>query len=208
MSVNSDPEAGATPPAPEATSRLPFGTVLGVDVGRRNLLAFAPADAGGSIERGHRVADPALEEEYTRLCERHQGDPDGVRDDDRADRLVARLDAAVADALRYADSFEGVVLVLEDLSYPDRSLADCVSSGAEPPCWLFPAVTARLVDRARRVGVPVVLVDPELSTKQCHRCQDLLVVRSETVTCTTAGCPVDEVDRDLSAAATLATRLF
>lgn len=52
----------------------------------------------------------------------------------------------------------------------------------------------------------VAVADEKYTTRQCHECDQLAAVGSETITCTTGWCLVETVGRDQSAAATLAKR--
>lgn len=200
-----------TPKASESAVRSPVtrmqtGTVVGVDVGLRALLALAPHDTDPAVTRGFRVDGGSVLDDYTRICDRYESD--GVVPSGRADRLRSRLDAAVTAAMDYVESFETPVLVVEDVSYPRQSLAESAASGVGAPAWAMPAVAGRLVERARAGGIPVALTDAYHTTKNCHVCGQPASIGTERMTCSIPECPAGSVDRDLSAAATIARRLL
>lgn len=190
-------------PAPADTGFV-TGTPVGVDVGRRNLLVLAPATDDPRVEEARIVDGDRLEERYAMLQQR--GAAGGHVDAVLADRLLAGADDAAREALSYVETFEAPVMVLEDLGYPDRSLDACVAESAAPECWLYPALHQRLADQARRASIPVLTTSPKYTTRQCHVCDQFARVGTEVLTCPTDDCPVDDVCRDRSAAATIAKR--
>lgn len=185
---------------------FPAGTPIGVDIGLRNLLALAPADAAPDVAEG-RVIDAGgrIEAAYTAL----QGCPD--RAHPRREVLTGRLRRAVTDileaAVAYAASFDAPVLAVEELGYPGRSLADCIEGEQPVECWLYPVLQHGLTAAAVDAGIPVVSVSAKHTTQQCHQCLDFARVSGKTIQCTTSECPVGEVCRDLSAAVTIAGRV-
>lgn len=194
----------ATPAAVDTGTRGTRGTAIGVDVGRRHVLTLAPADAGPHVEEARVVEEPRLAALGRRdgRDEYHAGA--GVTS--RQARLEALLADVVERAVAYARSFDTPLLVLEDLEYPECDLAACLAGDADPECWLFPRLQARLTDRAVADGVPVAVVSETYTTKQCHVCDQFARVGDETIECTTDGCPVDDVCRDRSAAVSIAKR--
>ena len=193
-------------PMRNTDTRLSFGVPIGVDVGRRNLLTLAPGTAGPEIDEALSIGTRWIEEHYAELRER-QDRGWGV-DETIAGQLDDVLTASAMQAIAYALSFdEPPILVLEDLSYDERSLDDCVTSGAGADCWLLAGIQQRLRELGREQDIPIAVTTEENTTKECHVCGDPSKIRDETLKCTTEGCPVDVVDRDRSAAVTIAKRL-
>lgn len=206
MSSTTPPQAGVEPTV-DVDSRFLSGTPVGVDVGRRNLLVLAPAPATADVAEGRVVHDARIEHCYTLLGRR----PDGVTSwfgAILADHIQRLLDDVVQEAIAYVQSFDMPILVLEDLGYPQRSLEDCITDDAEPECWLYPTVHERLIEAAHAAGIPVMETSKKYTTRQCHVCGQLARVDDRTISCTTTDCPVDEVCRDRSAAATVANRVL
>jgi len=204
MSSTTPPQA-AVRPAVSGDSPLRAGTPVGVDVGLRNLLAVAPASASADISEGAVFDDDRIEEYYTTL--EHVPDPSGHTATILAHKLHRVLNDVAQDVVAYTESFDVPLLVLEDLGYPDRSLSDCIESGAAVECWLYPAVQRAVIEAAADAGIPVVAANEKHSTQQCHGCLDFARVGDETIQCTTEDCPVETVCRDLSAAVTVAQRI-
>ena len=193
-------------PMRDTDTRLSFGIAIGVDVGRRNLLTLAPGTAAPEIDEALSIGTRGIEEHYAELRDRH--DRGWGVDEVLAGQLDDVLTASAMRAIAFALSFdEPPVLVLEDLSYDERSLDDCVTSGAGADCWLLSGIQQRLRGLAREQDIPVAVTTEENTTKECHVCGDPSKIRDETLKCTTEGCPVDVVDRDRSAAVTIAKRL-
>lgn len=203
--------SSSTPPQPEvrpavsSDSPLRAGTPVGVDIGLRNLLAAAPASASADVSEGVVFDDDRIEEYYTTL--EYVPDTTGHTATILADKLHRVLNDVAQDVVAYTASFDVPLLVLEDLSYDDRSLSDCIESGAAVECWLYPAMQRAIIEAAAEAGIPVVSVTEKHSTQQCHGCLDFARVGDETIQCTTEDCPVGTVCRDLSAAVTVAQRV-
>jgi putative transposase len=182
------------------------GTPIGVDAGLHHPLALDPADTNADLNETRAFAAPELQPAYEQLQAQHDA-RDAVATDNRMEQLRECVDGLARGALDYVRSFDLPVLVVEDLSYHDRELGECVVEGAYLECWLYPTLLGELTERATAAGITVVQTDADYSTQQCHACADLAVVEDETIRCTTPECPVGEVCRDRSAAVTLARRV-
>jgi hypothetical protein len=191
------------------STRFQFGTPIGVDVGRRQLIAAAPATVGADLDGAITIGNRKVEGHYATLQERHEGSALADVDDDvLAAQLDAVLTATAHEALAYAQSFDSPpMLALEDLDYAERSLAECVTEGRGPDCWLFPGLQERLIEAARAAGIPIAFVSKKYTTKECHVCGMHSKVRDQRLSCTNERCPVETACRDCSAAATIAKRL-
>lgn len=186
-------------------TRFLFGVPVGVDVGRRNLLTLAPATAGPEVDDALALGNRGIEGHYSELRERYERGR-GV-DETLADQLDAVLTATAHEALSYVETFDApVVLVLEDIGYTERSLAECVREQLGVDCWSLPSIQQRLVEVATEANVPVATTTERYTTKECHICGMHSKVRDETIRCTNDSCPVGSVNRDRSAAVSIAKR--
>ena len=137
MSTTPDVESQAMH---DHSTRFQFGTPIGVDFGRRQLIAAAPATVGIDLDAAITIGNRKVEGHYATLQERHEG---GALTDVDDDVLAAQLDAvlttAANEALAYAQSFDSPpMLALEDLDYAERSLAECVTEGRGPRLLAVP----------------------------------------------------------------------
>jgi len=187
-------------------------TPVGVDVGTRQLVAVATA--GATVDEAIVVdGDPArdLYAEFTeathRLQEGRTGDSLGAVVW-RYWRHFRELFRGAAEAvLEVARAHPAPMVVLEDLSIRRRPLVACRCGNVRAATWLPAAVQAVVADRVVDASVPVTYVSPKYTTQQCHRCGLLTRDEGATIVCTTPDCPVDEVDRDRSAAVSIAKRI-
>jgi len=208
-SIQADTAGGESPDRGEMTA-------VGVDVGVRHLYAAAPGTAGDEIEDATVLGGDHIRRRLDTLAEA-TGALQATRfDTTEAEaqvfaavwgQLYGQLHSAAARVLEYVQEHPAPVVVLEDLPYTgftlwERRLAD------KPGVWLLPTLQDVLSFRAATAGVPVVFVDPEYTTQQCHLCGKLAHMENETIQCTTADCPVGEVCRDKSAAVSIARRAF
>lgn len=222
--MSSTPSSSSTgSPVIKPNTLIASGTPIGVDVGKRNLLTLAPVAAGASLEESRVITGPDVDDLYDDLCRRqkeavelealvsedHQLDQGVLHPTTEAavDGLHSMIEKAIENALSYAESFEMPVLVHERLSYHERTLAECVASGSEVDVWLYPTIQRSLVEQAQRRGIPAVFTSNKYTTRACHVCDQFARVERKTITCTTEDCPVDEVCRDRSAAASIARRV-
>ena len=197
-----------TDTAPNHTSqaRLRSGISIGVDVGQRHLLTAAPATEDPEVNEALVLDSKGATMRYEAIQHRYHTqsrDTDGLH----VAALEGILTTAAQQVLSYAQSFDAPpILVLEDLTYPDRTLEECVRKGMEAACWLLPTIQQRLVDLSRSESVPIATVSAKHSTQECHACGELAWPRKKIVQCTTEACSAGRVCRDRSAAATLAKR--
>lgn len=189
------------------------GTPVGVDIGVKNLIAAATAGS-----------DPAsalvIEGEHIR--DRHELLAQGMRalqwvDFDTTDgeaqlfaafwqQVRAQIYEAAVRVVRYARQFVAPTVVLEDLSFCESSLWER-RTAPEVSVWLLPTIQHAIAEKARGAGLPVAYVDPEGTTRECHRCGAATVIDQDFVKCAAEGCPAGEVQRDRSAAVTIAERV-
>jgi putative transposase len=190
-------------------------TVVGVDLGVRNLLVAAPAIDDPRVEVAYAVDGDEVRQLYHTLQRERRQLRDLPSDtSEREARLVDRyrdqlatcVAGAVDGLLAYLDVLDAGVVALEDVSYPGQSLTACRTDDVDAGTWVLPTMESAIASAARSEGYRVELVSPEFTTKQCHVCGQLGRVDHDELTCTTPGCPVDEVDRDRSAAVSVAKR--
>jgi transposase len=209
MSSTPTPPSASTP-----ASAKRGGTPVGVDVGERELAAVAAADVppeaalvidGGPVREsyGHLVAT-------IRALQAPPGDAPGETAAFAAyyHRIRGQLHDAAARVVQYARDRPAPVLVLEDLAYPQRPLWE-FRDGDHFGTWLLPAFQAVLRERAVDARLPVVGIEPQETTLACHRCGELGEADARgdrRLRCSEPDCPVDAVDRDRSAAVTIARR--
>ncbi|WP_136690051.1 zinc ribbon domain-containing protein [Halorhabdus amylolytica] len=190
-------------------------TIVGVDLGLRQLFTAAPADATPDVASAVSVdGEPAraLFADLREATRRRQATTDDAKSDAvRLDRhyralLVDHVDDAIATLLGYLAAHDADVVALEALGQEWVSLTDARTQGKDLDAWLFPVVQDRLETALGDAGYHPVYVDPTHTTNACHECELLAHVEDETITCTTPDCPVETVDRDRSAAVSIARR--
>lgn len=189
-------------------------TPVGVDVGSHRHLFAAATVADGLV--GGITADAdylaRLYAEFQSATHRLGTAPPS--DPDNLGTLVARywplirdaLEAATDDVLAYAREHPAPVLVLEDLRAEPRPLVEIAYGEMRLASWCPAVAQAVLVDRAVEAGLPVATVDPEGTTQECHACGAVGDLEDGALVCRASDCPVDAVDRDRSAAVSIAKR--
>lgn len=187
-------------------------TPIGVDVGTRQLVTVASTDAeltDAVVVDGDRVRDlyakfTAATHRLTRRDEHVESLGDVVW---RYWRRFRREFRAAADAVvEYARRWPAPVVVLEDLPTERQPLVACRHGNVRCARWVPPVVQAIVAERVVDAGLPVTYVDPTDTSRACHRCGTRGVLAAHTLVCEAPGCPVDTVDRDRSAAVTIAQR--
>ena len=186
-------------------------TPVGVDVGTRQLVAVATAD--GTVDEAIVVDGDPARELYAEFTEATHQLQEGRTGDTLGDvvwrywRWFRELFRGAAEAvLEVASAHPAPVVVLEDLPGRRRPLVACRCGNLRAPTWFPAAVQAVVADRVVDAGVPVTYVDPEHTSKQCHRCDRFARDEGATIVCQMPECSVDEVDRDRSAAVSIAKR--
>jgi hypothetical protein len=202
------PPAEPLTPHDSAESRTP----IGVDLGEKTLVAALPAGRG--LDEALVVDGEGIQGQYHALAEVLTTVRDaGFATDGGEAQLVAGfwskmrqqvLDAA-ARTVSYARQYTDPVLAIEALGYGPTPLWEHELAG-DCGTWLLPVVQEAIITQAADAGVDVVTVDPEYSSQACHRCGAHGDLGRATLLCTADECPVERVDRDISAAKTLATR--
>lgn len=201
------------PTAPGSLDRIADRTVVGVDLGEKTLVAAVPAD--GAVDEALVVDGEGIQGQYQSLAEGLSTVREtGFATDVGEAQLVAGfwqemrqqvLDAAVR-TVGYATQFADPVLAIEELGYGPTPLWEHELAG-DCGTWLLPVVRDAIVAQAAEAGIAVVAVDPQYSSQACHRCGTHGDLGRATLLCTATECPVERVDRDVSAAKTLATRV-
>jgi len=190
-------------------------TRIGVDLGEKNLLAAAPADAGPDIEEALVInsgVESALYDEVVAITRRLQTMEADTRLQEAAvfehhlQVFNRRFAEAIAELWEFLDQFGSVVLVLEDLPAEYRPLITCRHGEVDAGTWLLPAFQRRLATASVQAGYPITYVDPDYTTKECHICGVHGERSSAELLCVNDGCPVNSICRDRSAAATIAQR--
>lgn len=189
-------------------------TPVGVDVGSRQLVTVATAS--DDVDEAITVSGVYAECVYSEFCSATQRLDTAPEFDDTAlgevvarywDLFRATFEHAADEAISYARQHPAPVLVLEDLKQKPRPLRDCAHGNLRFGSWCPAVVQEVLADRALDAGVPVIFVPPEYTSQECHRCGEIGELENKTLTCTVPGCPVDDVDRDRSAAVSIAKRV-
>jgi transposase len=187
-------------------------TPVGVDVGTKQLVAVATASATVDEaivvdgERARRV-HAAFTEATHRLQERAVAETLGDVVWRHWRRLRREFQAAAEAVLAVAQRHARPVVVLEDLPQRRQPLVACRHGNLRAPTWIPPAVQAIVADHVVDAGVPVTYVSPEFTSQNCHQCRQPGKLSDNTVRCTTDDCPVERVDRDRSAAVSIAKRV-
>ena len=203
---------GSSSPPTDRSHRYSEETLIGVDVGVRNLVAAAPADGDVTsafvVDGGHLRKRYELLAETTRALE---GAPFDTTDGQI--QLFAAIwyqirpqvyDAAVR-VVRYARQFTAPTIVLEDLGSRGAPLWERRTT-THLDTWLLPALQHAVRVKADYEDVAVTTVDPRRTTRQCHTCGEVGSVDGCTLSCTTPDCPTNTAPRDASAALSIARR--
>ena len=214
-------DPGRSQPA-TAGSRPTAGTAIGLDVGEVTPATLAPATTQPDPTHFRRIEydREATLARFERLRVRHDGSADDATEprlpsasatttpatSEEANALRGTVREVARRAIRYVQSFHAPVVVVESLGWPRRPLGWHTIRDLPFRAWLLPAIQTAVIDRARAVGVPVVAGGGH-STVQCHRCSQRCRMRDRLVRCGTENCPVEGVDRDVSAAVTLSRRI-
>lgn len=186
-------------------------TPLGVDVGVKNLVTVASADAG--LDDALTRDGSAIRRELDTLADSTQALWHAPGDSNTAEvqllaarwhRIRAILYDVAEDVVEYARQYVAPVLVLEDLE-PDREPL-WEHRTRNVGMWLMPTIQAVLTDRATDAGVPVTHVDPTFTSQECHRCGEIGELENDTIRCLSTECPVETVCRDRSAAVSIGQR--
>jgi len=187
--------------------------MVGVDIGQRNLAIAAPASAGPDVDEALVVDGGDVQGSLAALAGSTRSLQSAPFDTDREQtRIVATVWSELRTQLRdaadqvvaYAQRFETPALAVENVPR-GHTLWEHRTSG-DWGMWVLTAVVEVLTVAADGAGLPVMPVEPEYTTQQCHGCGALAEMRDETIRCTTPGCPVGSVCRDRSAAVTIARR--
>jgi len=188
-------------------------TPIGVDLGEKTLVAALPA--GGALDEALVVDGEDVQGQYQALAEglttvRETGFATGVGETQLIAGFWWEIQQQVRDAAArtvvYAEQHSDPVLAIEALGHDPTPLWEHELAG-DCGTWLLPVVQEAIVTQAAAVGIDVVTVDPQYSSQACHRCGTHGDLGRATLLCTNDDCPVERVDRDVSAAATLASRV-
>jgi putative transposase len=187
-------------------------TFIGVDVGEKTLVAATPAN--GDLEAALLVDGGTIQRQYATLADVCDALDAAAFETDRGrSQILAALwrqirpeiVAAAERTIAYAETFHKLRLVLEDLGHASPPLwRDDV--GSDCGTWLLPLLQEAIIGRAQEVGIGAITVDTTYSSQACHECGTHGDLGRATLLCTNDDCPVERVDRDASAAATLAQR--
>ncbi|ELY96697.1 IS1341-type transposase (ISH12) [Natrialba chahannaoensis JCM 10990] len=188
-------------------------TPVGVDIGVKNLVAAAPADA--APESALVIEGDHVRKRHETLVEAMQALQGAKFDTTNGQtQLFAALwhqirpqvyDAAVR-VVRYAQEFPAPTITLEDLSFCEATLWEHRTVD-DIGTWLLPALQHAVAVKAQAAGIPVTYVNPKYTTQQCHVCGELGRLKNDTLECTTENCSVGTVCRDRSAAVSIAQRV-
>jgi hypothetical protein len=183
-----------------------------VDVGVKHLAVTALPDhphAGVAVD-----TEKYVRQLYTEFCQATHRlavapEFDETSISDLVSRYWPRFETAFVHAadevIANAHKHDVEILVLEDLTEP-KPLRACANCGLRLSTWCPPVVQQVIANRASAAGLSVTYVDPANSSQECHRCGRIGDLGGDTLRCINEDCPIDEVCRDKSAAATLAQR--
>jgi transposase len=202
---------------PPTTGIPETATAVGVDLGVKRLVVAATADAGPDVTDALVVGGGVERDLYDGL-----GDTLTQLDSHRVDTTEAEQQAieqyrgllqqrfalAAQSVVEYADRHDADVVALENIDYEGGTLAECARGRTKAGEWVLPTFRDRLEATLAAEGFHAERVDHTYSTQQCHICGELADVSRATITCKTPSCPVDDICRDRSAAATLAKRAY
>lgn len=202
--------------APALIGAMDGPTPVGVDIGstRHLFVATTPRDGPGNALTVEASYVAALFAEFQSATHRLGAAP--AYDDDCLGDLVARywprirtaLERAAENVVEYAAAHPSAVLVVEDLPQRPRTLVDAANGGVRLASWIPPVARAVIVDVAAEAGLPIASVDPHETSRKCHVCGERGELLRDVLACSAPNCPVDEVCRDRSAAATIAKRVM
>jgi IS605 OrfB family transposase len=190
-------------------------TPVGVDVGEKTLVAAGTP--GMAVEDVRTVDGAPLRRAFRRFAAMQRAFAFAHWETGPAETMltaavwVHRLKPEIYDAahqaVAFARQFTAPVVVLEALEQPMRPLWAYRRGQRDFGDWLLPVLQQALVEVATDAGVPVAWVDPRGTSRECHRCGQAGELENETLDCRNLECPVTVVDRDRSAAVSIARRL-
>jgi len=191
-------------------------SVVGVDLGVKQLLVAAPADAGAEVSNALAVGGGVERDLYDSLGDTlnrldelpaDTGEVTATTVEEYRSLLRQRFALAAYSAVEYADRHDADVIALENIEYEDGTLLECAQGATKAGEWVLPAFRDRLEATLRAEGHRVERVDAAYTTQRCHICGQVGDVSRATISCTNAGCVVDAVCRDRSAAVSIANRV-
>ena len=159
----------ATCDVAEAPPIVP-GDVLGVDLGIANIAA----DSDGTLYSGahvdavrakHRTLRGRLQRAGTRSAKRHLQRPSG-----RERRFATDVNHVISKQLVERAEGTGRAIALENLKGIRNRTTVRRSQRARHHSWAFFQLRTFVEYKAQARGVPVVLVDPRNSSRECSRC--------------------------------------
>ncbi|ELY81548.1 transposase, IS605 OrfB family protein [Natrinema pallidum DSM 3751] len=189
-------------------------TRIGFDIGESKLLTGCACQNDTPtqpyIYDGGR-ARHLRKEMYTTLKRLQERDVEQWRVDERFEHyqnaLTDIVEKASREAVKYAESFEDPVIVLEDLSYIRENLDYGTYMNRRLHSWAFARLTDRIEDKALDAGIPVEFVNPRYTSQTCHECGHIGSRGSQAeFKCTNSECWVTEYQADINAAANIAGR--
>ena len=187
-------------------------TYVGIDVGEKTLATVAPAGAAGEAVgvggQGKIIGYWRHLRKTTQLLDETPGVPPNAEAAVLASewrRIREHLGGVVDNVLDVVEGHPQPILVREEFNV-SPSAAWCHRHSRELGTWLLPTLIEAIDQEAAARGVDVVGVEPDHSSRVCHRCLEHGRLERDTFRCRNTSCSVDNLDRDVNAALVLADR--
>ncbi|MGB9963309.1 RNA-guided endonuclease TnpB family protein (plasmid) [Halobacterium sp. MBLA0001] len=191
-------------------------TPIGVDIGDASLVTVCHRDEAGSPTRPELWADEGktvrrLRKTYFTATRRLQTRGSERIAESYGDDLWAQIDdilhTVTREVIQYAESIQNPVLVLEDLTYIRESMDYGEYMNRRLHGWGFAKLHAQIQYKALEKGIPVEVVNPRNTSKECHACSEVgYRPRQATFKCTNDDCWIGEYQADVNGAINIADR--
>jgi putative transposase len=191
-------------------------TPIGVDIGEASLVTVCHRDEAGSPTRPELWADEGrtvrrLRKTYFTATRRLQERGSERLAESYGDDLWAQIDdvfhRVTREVIEYAESIQNPVLVLEDLTYIRESMDYGEYMNRRLHGWGFAKLHGQIQYKAIEKGIPVEVVNPRNTSKECHACSEVgHRPRQATFKCTNDDCWIGEYQADVNGAINIADR--
>lgn len=191
-------------------------TPIGVDIGEASLVTVCHRDDHGSPSRPELWANEGktvrrLRKTYFTATRRLQTRGSERLAESYDDDLWAQIDdifhRVTREVIEYAESVDDPVLVLEDLRYIRESMDYDDFMNRRLHGWGFAKLHGQIQYKAIEKGIPVKVVNPRNTSKECHACSEVgYRPRQATFKCTNDDCWIGEYQADVNGAINIADR--
>ena len=188
-------------------------TQVGLDIGDNTLVAGCSLNGGveprcGEVWSGNECKQ--LRKEWHTVKKRLQSRGSEKVLDDVGDNIWNRIDDIIhkttREVVEYVKRFDEPVIVLEDLKYIRENMDYGEYMNERLHSWAFRKIQEQIEYKATDEGIPVVYVNPENTSKECHHCRQKGVRKGNLFRCTNDDCPITKYHADLSASISIAKR--